>query len=73
LDYTWRTEPALTADALIERVSIRFIATPDEETEVIVVHERIANEAIKEGHTAGWQACLEGLERFARVIGQIGV
>ena len=53
LEYTWRTEPALTADALIEKVSVRFIAKTDEETEVIVVHERIANEAIKEGHTAG--------------------
>jgi hypothetical protein len=32
-------------------------------TEVIVVHEQIANETFRESHELGWIGCLDGLER----------
>ena len=34
------------------------------ETEVCIVHERIATPASREGHAAGWDGCLEGLAAY---------
>ncbi len=36
----------------------------DDATEVIVIHERIASAALRDGHEQGWHACLNGLERY---------
>jgi uncharacterized protein YndB with AHSA1/START domain len=58
LVYTWRTED----DAGAERITVRFEAR-EGATEVIVVHERIASARLRDGHEAGWQGCLEGLDR----------
>ena len=55
LVYTWRL-----AGGDAERVTVQFNAR-DEATEVIVVHERIANIAAREEHERGWIGCLDGL------------
>jgi uncharacterized protein YndB with AHSA1/START domain len=60
LAYTWSIE-AVTAVA--ERVTVRF--DPDGEwTEVVVVHERIADPRTRDEHASGWHGCLDGLGRF---------
>jgi uncharacterized protein YndB with AHSA1/START domain len=67
--YTWHTEPAL-AGAGDERVTVRFEARGEDETEVIVIHERIGDEARRAGHGLGWEGCLDGLEHLvARELG----
>jgi hypothetical protein len=33
-------------------------------TEVVVSHERIASPADRDRHRAGWEGCLEGLDRY---------
>jgi len=60
LRYTWRLEGA-GGDAA-EEVTVRFEPHGDA-TEVIVAHERIANEAIRDRHREGWEGCLDGLEK----------
>ncbi len=60
LVYTWNIEPA---SAPPERVTVRFEAK-DEQTEVVVIHERIASEAARVQHQHGWQGCLDGLEEL---------
>ncbi len=57
LVYTWRA-----GDDHTSRVTVRF-EPRGEATEVIVVHEQIANERIRASHEAGWTGCLDGLER----------
>ncbi len=55
LVYSWIIEPAAA-----ERVSVSF----EEEggvTEVVLVHERIADAASRDKHAAGWDGCLDGL------------
>lgn len=62
LVYTWRV-----GDDEASRVTVRF-EPHGEETEVIVVHEQIPNETVRDSHEGGWNGCLEGLERhFAPV------
>ena len=61
LVYTWTVEPSSRAP---ERVRVRF-EPRDEGTEVIVVHERIADQAARDQHEHGWQGCLDGLRRLA--------
>jgi uncharacterized protein YndB with AHSA1/START domain len=63
LAYTWRLE---SRAAQPERVSVQFVPLPDGTTEVIVTHERIADESARAGHERGWQGCLEGLARHAQ-------
>lgn len=57
LVYTWRLEPGEDCD---ERVSVRF-QPRDGGTEVVIVHERIGDEATRDHHEQGWQGCLDGL------------
>ena len=46
------------------RVTVRFEPKgPD--TEVIVIHERIAGEPTRQSHEAGWLGCLEALSEWA--------
>lgn len=61
LVYSWRIEPDT---ASTERVTVQF-EPQGENTEVIVTHERIASEELRDMHRQGWVGCLEGLERFA--------
>jgi uncharacterized protein YndB with AHSA1/START domain len=46
-----------------ERVTVRFEAH-GEITEVIVVHERIADKNVQSGHELGWVGCLAGLDAW---------
>lgn len=63
LVYTWRLESPHAGERS-ERVTVRFEPSGDD-TEVVVVHERIGDEASRHGHEAGWVACLDGLAEFA--------
>jgi uncharacterized protein YndB with AHSA1/START domain len=60
LAYTWRIEGS---EAESERVTVRF-ESRGADTDVIVTHERIANETMRDQHALGWNGCLEGLARF---------
>jgi uncharacterized protein YndB with AHSA1/START domain len=62
LVYTWRVE---TASQDFERVTVRF-EPRDGATEVLVVHERIPDTALRDRHEQGWQGCLDGLVAFVR-------
>jgi uncharacterized protein YndB with AHSA1/START domain len=62
LVYSWRVEP----ETMSERVTVRFERRRDG-TEVIVVHERIAERAARDQHEHGWQDCLDGLEALVSV------
>lgn len=71
LVFTWRREPGSGAE---EEVTVRF-EPMDGTTEVVVVHERIADQRIRDTHQAGWNACLNGLEAYVgdeldRSVGQ---
>jgi uncharacterized protein YndB with AHSA1/START domain len=57
LVYTWRVGPETAA---AERVTVTFEARA-EETEVIVMHERIPTQAMRDMHEQGWMGCLDGL------------
>lgn len=60
LVYTWRLGKSAQG---LERVTVRF-EPRGELTEVIVVHERIADQTTRAGHELGWRGCLDGLVRF---------
>jgi uncharacterized protein YndB with AHSA1/START domain len=57
LTYTWRSGRS----AGVERVQVEFVALQARRTEVIVTHERIADERTARSHAAGWEGCLESL------------
>lgn len=61
LVFSWKMEHA---DTPPERVTVRFEARDAGTTEVIVFHERLANEAAREQHKAGWIGCLDGLVAY---------
>jgi hypothetical protein len=46
-----------------ERVTVRF-EPRDEATEVIVLHERMPDDAIRDGHERGSVGCLDGLATY---------
>jgi uncharacterized protein YndB with AHSA1/START domain len=58
LVYTWRA-----GEDQESRVTVRF-EPRGEFTEVIVVHELIPNDSIRESHEQGWTGCLDGLEKY---------
>jgi uncharacterized protein YndB with AHSA1/START domain len=64
LVYSWQLgpekDPPLAPANARERVTVRF-EPRDIGTEVIIVHERLADMAAREGHEAGWFGCLDGL------------
>lgn len=60
LVFSWQIDPAATA----ERVTVRFEEVGDK-TDVIVVHERIVDQATRDLHRQGWIGCLGGLDLFA--------
>jgi uncharacterized protein YndB with AHSA1/START domain len=57
LVYTWRVGDVAVA---AERVTVTFEAR-GEATEVIVAHERIPTESMRDMHEQGWVGCLDGL------------
>ena len=61
LIYTWKLE---SQSGSTERVTVYFERL-DGSTEVIVTHERIADEAARTGHERGWAGCLDSLVRYA--------
>lgn len=60
LVYTWRLEAQRDT---VERVTVQF-APQGDGTEVIVTHELISDEALRDRHQQGWIGCLEGLARY---------
>ncbi len=60
LAYTWRREPGSGVE---EQVTVRFEPV-DDATDVVVVHERIVDQATRDTHEAGWAGCLDGLAAF---------
>jgi uncharacterized protein YndB with AHSA1/START domain len=60
LVYTWRIGPP---SATSERVTVTFEPVA-QATEVIVVHERIADAATRERHARGWHDCLGKLAGY---------
>lgn len=60
LRYTWRLDGG---GEVAERVTVRFEPCGDS-TDVIVTHERIADEASRDRHRLGWDGCLDGLARY---------
>jgi uncharacterized protein YndB with AHSA1/START domain len=62
LVYTWMVTPG---GGERELVTVRFDPLGDALTEVIVTHERIASPRLRDGHQAGWEGCLDGLETYA--------
>lgn len=60
LVYTWAVDPGTIAP---ERVTVQFIAQGTQ-TEVEIVHERIADARKREEHAAGWEGCLDGLVNY---------
>lgn len=57
LVYTWRA-----GEDQASRVTVRFEPRGDD-TEVVVIHEMIPGERMRDSHERGWAGCLEGLER----------
>ena len=57
LVFTWSTAPESSAREL---VTVRMTAQ-GQGTAVVVTHERIASEALRDQHGQGWAGCLEGL------------
>jgi uncharacterized protein YndB with AHSA1/START domain len=60
LVFTWGIEPDAAPS---ERVTVHFDPC-SEGTDVVVIHERIATAALRDGHDAGWQGCLDGLVAY---------
>jgi|SRR5579863_1790082 len=68
LTYTWYLEGI---SETTERVTVRFEARGTA-TEVIVTHERISNEALRDQHAHGWRDCLDGLAEYLEGSGKRG-
>ena len=60
LVYSWLIEKM---QGVAETVTVRFEAR-GAETEVIVTHEKIPNQAQKDQHADGWKGCLNGLVEY---------
>jgi uncharacterized protein YndB with AHSA1/START domain len=67
LVYSWELSPgeiapggAAPPQQAVERVTVRFEPRGDV-TEVLVTHERIADETARVSHEKGWIGCLDGL------------
>lgn len=60
LVYTWNIEPDFDRP---ERVTVRF-APRGANTEVVVLHERVPSEQLRDSHAAGWEGCFDGLVEY---------
>ncbi len=65
LVYTWGIEPHTAAPEL---VTVRF-EPRGEATEVVVTHERIGDQHVRDQHAAGWNGCLDGPAEYAAADG----
>jgi uncharacterized protein YndB with AHSA1/START domain len=65
LIYTWKLE---SQNAALERVTVCFEAH-GAATEIIVTHERIADDAARTSHERGWNGCLDSLLEYAQQPG----
>ncbi|MCH8350303.1 MAG: SRPBCC domain-containing protein [Chloroflexi bacterium] len=67
LVFTWAFEkmPGDDADFVPAEtlVTVEFI-DKDGATEVVLTHERFPDDHMRDEHQAGWDGCLDGLERF---------
>jgi uncharacterized protein YndB with AHSA1/START domain len=61
LVYTWRMGAGPEEEESL--VTVRFEARGDA-TEVVIVHEQLASQPVRESHEKGWDGCLDGLERI---------
>lgn len=61
LTYSWQIE-GMPGDA--ERVTVQFEERFGDETEVILTHEKISSEALRDQHAYGWMGCLDGLVEY---------
>lgn len=61
LVYSWSLEPG---PPMSSRVTVRFEPRGDDLTEVIVLHERLPDVALRDMHEQGWTGCLEGLAAY---------
>ena len=61
LVYTWQLEAQTDS---FERVTVQFESRGDD-TEVIITHELIPNETLRDMHQQGWIGCLDGLANYA--------
>ena len=68
LVYTWRVDDDPTTSSE-ELVSVSFEPRPPDSTEVVVVHERIADDDRRRTHAVGWAGCLDGFVAFLRSHG----
>jgi uncharacterized protein YndB with AHSA1/START domain len=59
LVYTWLMDDGARESSL---VTVTF-APRGEGTEVVVVHEEIPTQPVRDSHESGWRGCLDGLER----------
>lgn len=65
LTYTWKLE---SRNGPVERVTVCFEAQ-GLETEVVITHERIPDDAARTSHESGWNGCLDSLVRYAEQSG----
>ncbi len=61
LSFTWRGDWGPIEDTF---VTVEFLEASGG-TEVVITHERFANEQMREGHNQGWTGSLNKLARFA--------
>ena len=59
LVYTWRSDDA---PGEVSLVTVRF-EDRGGRTEVVLVHEDIPDESLRQSHEEGWIGCLDGLDR----------
>ncbi len=60
LVYTWSIDDGGGETSL---VTVQFEPRGGD-TEIIVVHEDLPSEAVRESHAAGWTGCLDGIDRL---------
>ena len=63
LVYSWRLDGE-PHDGLAERVTVTFEPRQGDSTEIVVLHERVANAQRRRSHEAGWAGCLDGFIAF---------
>ena len=61
--FTWQWEDDETWENHISVVTVE-LSDADGGTELRLTHERLPNEASRDGHTGGWNSALDKLEKF---------
>jgi uncharacterized protein YndB with AHSA1/START domain len=61
--FTWQWEDDETWENHISVVTVE-LDDADGGTELRLTHERLPNEASRDGHTGGWNSALDKLEKF---------